>query len=73
MLASYKIYVKVSTKVKLGDRGGCSGDKSGVSLDRVSEGGGGGVRGWGVNVVQTFHFYFPAFTCSLTHSLVTMM
>ena len=52
MLASYKIYVKVSTKVKLGDRGGgCSGDKSGVSLDRVSEGGGGGVRGWGVNVV----------------------
>ena len=47
MLASYKIYVKVSTKVKLGDRGGCSGDKSGVSLDRVSEGGGGGVRGVG--------------------------
>ena len=47
MLASHKIYVKVSTKVKLGDRGGCSGDKSGVSLDRVSEGGGGGVRGWG--------------------------
>ena len=52
--------------MKLGDRGGCSGDKSGVSLDRVSEGGG-GVRGWGVNVVQTFHFYFPAFTCSLLH------
>ena len=51
MLASHKMYVKVSTKVKLGDRGGCSGDKSGVSLDRVSEGGGGGVRGWGVNVV----------------------
>ena len=53
MLASYKIYVKVSTKVKLGDRGGCSGDKSGVSLYGVLEGGGGGVgvRGWGVNVV----------------------
>ena len=67
MLASHKIYVEVSTKVKLGDRGGgCSGDKSGVSLDRVSEGGGGGGGVGGGESMLSKHFTFT-FLLSLVH------
>ena len=54
-----------------------SGDKSGVSLDRVSEGGGGGgVGGVGSQCCLNISLLlscFHLFTYSLTYSLVTMM